>query len=131
MPRRFVFVDRDGTLVEDRGYTHALADYARLPGADEGLRLLQTAGFAIAVVAQLSSRGLRTPGIDLRASWVIGDSPSDIELAARAGCRGVLVLTGKDAERRGEIPSETPVAKDLMDAARHVLRAEGRSADAP
>jgi D-glycero-D-manno-heptose 1,7-bisphosphate phosphatase len=33
--------------------------------------------------------------VDLRASYVIGDSPSDLEMGYRAGCKVVLVRTGK------------------------------------
>jgi D-glycero-D-manno-heptose 1,7-bisphosphate phosphatase len=58
--RRFAFVDRDGTLVEDRGYVHRIEDYVRLPGAVEGLRLLAAAGFRLAIVTNQSgiARGL-------------------------------------------------------------------------
>ena len=55
--RRFVFVDRDGTLIEDRGFVHRIDDYAPLPGAIEGLRELQNAGFEIAVVTNQSGIG--------------------------------------------------------------------------
>ncbi len=51
---RFVFLDRDGTLVEDRGYTHRTEDYARLPGALEGLALLRDAGFRLAIATNQS-----------------------------------------------------------------------------
>lgn len=36
-------------------------------------------------------------GIDLSASWMIGDKAADLELAAAAGMRGALVLTGYGA----------------------------------
>ncbi|MEN8183334.1 MAG: HAD family hydrolase [Myxococcota bacterium] len=50
----FVFLDRDGTLTEDRGYTHRLEDYALLPGVLDGLRRLADAGFAFAIVTNQS-----------------------------------------------------------------------------
>ncbi|MBM3307177.1 MAG: HAD family hydrolase [Candidatus Eisenbacteria bacterium] len=40
-------------------------------------------------------RAAREHGIDLSASYVIGDALTDIALAQRAGMLGVLVLTGK------------------------------------
>jgi histidinol-phosphate phosphatase family protein len=49
-----VFLDRDGTLVADRGYTFRVADYARLPGALEGLALLRDAGFRLAIATNQS-----------------------------------------------------------------------------
>jgi D-glycero-D-manno-heptose 1,7-bisphosphate phosphatase len=62
--RRFAFVDRDGTLVRDRGYVHRIEDYERLPGAAEGLRALADAGFALAIVTNQSgiARGLYGEG---------------------------------------------------------------------
>jgi D-glycero-D-manno-heptose 1,7-bisphosphate phosphatase len=55
--RPAVFVDRDGTLIEDRGYVHRLDDYAPLPGAYEAVRLLRAAGFAVIVVSNQSGVG--------------------------------------------------------------------------
>ena len=34
-------------------------------------------------------------GLDLAASWVVGDAQRDLEAGARAGVRGILVATGK------------------------------------
>jgi D-glycero-D-manno-heptose 1,7-bisphosphate phosphatase len=36
----------------------------------------------------------REHGLDLRSSWVIGDRYADVEMAHRAGGRGILVMTG-------------------------------------
>jgi histidinol-phosphate phosphatase family protein len=179
--RRFVFLDRDGTLVADRGYTHRVEDYALLPGVPEGLRRLAGAGFALAVVtnqsgigrgyyseadfqafqrhlaADLARRGVvletsffcphlpdagcgcrkpapgmlerarRELGADLARSWVIGDHRTDVELAARAGCAGaVLVLTGHGAVESAALPASALRAPDLPGAAELVVRgAEG------
>ena len=49
-----VFLDRDGTINVDRGYTHRPEDMAFLPGAVEGLRLLREAGFILTVVTNQS-----------------------------------------------------------------------------
>ncbi len=175
--RRFVFVDRDGTLIEDRGFVHRIDDYAPLPGAIEGLRELQNAGFEIAVVTNQSGIGrgflseadfealqshlvqdfakqgvrieatyhcphrpdegcaCRKPGTallkraeeelgaTLEESYVIGDKPHDVEMARRAGCHSIYVLTGEGAKRRAELPGDVAVANDLLDAARKILGA--------
>lgn len=42
----------------------------------------------------LLARAAADLGIDLAASWVIGDRPSDCELAWTVGARGALVKTG-------------------------------------
>lgn len=41
MKPRAVFLDRDGTLTRDAGYTHRLADFKLLPGVIEGLKRLE------------------------------------------------------------------------------------------
>ncbi len=55
--QRFAFLDRDGTLVEDAGYVHRVEDYARIPGAVEGLRQFAAAGFRLAIVTNQSGIG--------------------------------------------------------------------------
>ena len=54
---RFVFLDRDGTLVFDVGHGHRLEDYQLLPGVIEGLQLLKAAGFRFAIVTNQSGIG--------------------------------------------------------------------------
>ena len=54
---RFVFLDRDGTLVRDTGYVHRLEDYALLPGVVPALRRLAGAGFGLAIVTNQSGIG--------------------------------------------------------------------------
>jgi D-glycero-D-manno-heptose 1,7-bisphosphate phosphatase len=173
--RPYVFFDRDGTLIEDRGYPHRLADYAPLPGAVEAVRLLRAAGFGVAVVTNQSGiargyfgeddflafqshlerdfaargapidrsyhcphlpdagcdcrkpspglvlRAARELGADLAASWVVGDQASDAELAARAGCRAVLV--GEGARSASAAVATEP---DVLAAARRILRESKR-----
>lgn len=141
---RFVFLDRDGTLVRDSGYPHRPEDYELLPGVVEALRRLGAAGFRLAIVTNQSGihrgyfdeaafhrfqrlllddlaaggvrieatywcphrpdehcrcrkpepalleRAARELDADLPASWVIGDSERDVDLAKRAGCRGAI-----------------------------------------
>ena len=40
-------------------------------------------------------RAAEALGLDLDASWMVGDRPSDVAAGARAGCRTVLVTTGR------------------------------------
>jgi D-glycero-D-manno-heptose 1,7-bisphosphate phosphatase len=174
---RFVFLDRDGTLVHDVGFGHRVEDYELLAGVTEALRSLRDAGFRFAIVTNQSgiARGIfaeedfarfnarlledlagegiqieeiymcphlpdagcacRKPspssllaardrfGVDLSRSWVIGDHVLDVQLAANAGCRGILVLTGhgsEERERLGDTPVDA-VVPDLVAAARHIL----------
>ncbi len=173
---RFVFLDRDGTLVEDHGYTYKREDYKLLPGAAQGLHQLASAGYQLVIVTNQSGigRGYFTqddfedfqaelivdlaehdvqiattlfcphtpeadcacrkpkPGLlerarkelyaDLAASWVIGDSPCDLELAKNAGCRSVLILTGKGEATSRNAASDVPRAANLLEAADIILR---------
>ena len=54
---RFVFLDRDGTLVRDLGYTHRIEDYELLPGVAPGLRRSLDAGYRLAVITNQSGIG--------------------------------------------------------------------------
>jgi len=141
--KRALFLDRDGTIIEDRGYMHDPALVQMLPGAAETLRAMECAGWALIVVSNQSGvgRGLMTQaemdavqnrflevmrqagvnitasyfcihrpdencqcrkpsafhveraarehGLDLRASWMIGDRRSDILCGKNAGCKTI------------------------------------------
>ncbi len=60
--RRAVFLDRDGTLLVDRGYMHRPEDLRFLPGVQEGLRRLQARGLALILITNQSgiARGFFT-----------------------------------------------------------------------
>jgi transaldolase len=59
-------------------------------------------------------------GVDLRASWMVGDSDSDVEAGQRAGCRTALVLNPRSAHRRNGTQADVSVST-LADAARAIL----------
>jgi D-glycero-D-manno-heptose 1,7-bisphosphate phosphatase len=63
-----------------------------------------------------------TFGIDLAGSFVIGDHPSDMELACNAGCSGLYLLTGHGSRHRKDIPGEVPVFRNLNSACRYAVR---------
>jgi D-glycero-D-manno-heptose 1,7-bisphosphate phosphatase len=48
--RRAAFVDRDGVINRELGHVHRDEDFELLPGAVDGLRRLQAAGYALVVV---------------------------------------------------------------------------------
>jgi D-glycero-D-manno-heptose 1,7-bisphosphate phosphatase len=54
---RFVFLDRDGTLIRDLGYTHRIEDYELLPGVVAGLRRILGCGYRLAVITNQSGIG--------------------------------------------------------------------------
>src|SRR5687767_14537316 len=55
--KRAVFLDRDGTLIEDKDYLHRPEDVVIFPGAGEALRRLQEAGFMLIIVTNQSGIG--------------------------------------------------------------------------
>jgi histidinol-phosphate phosphatase family protein len=61
--------------------------------------------------------------IDLPGSYVVGDHPSDMELARRAGTKAVYVLTGHGAKHRPDLPDDftSPIAANLYAAVRYIL----------
>src|SRR5207248_8845606 len=62
-------------------------------------------------------------GIDLTKSWLIGDKPEDIACGHAAGCRTILVLTGKtqayDPTKFSVVPDE--ICNDLPGATEYIL----------
>ncbi len=60
-------------------------------------------------------------GIDLNASFVVGDKCTDIETGRNAGCGTVLVLTGYGSTEVDECRSQSDyVARDIYDAWKHI-----------
>ncbi len=59
-PRPAVFIDRDGTLIEERDYLADPGDLALVPGSVDALLALREAGYALVVVTNQSgiARGL-------------------------------------------------------------------------
>ncbi len=66
-------------------------------------------------------RAAREHEIDLKKSWMFGDSDSDIEAGRRAGCRTVRVMNGDPAGSGGANLS----ARTLLDAVHQMLALEG------
>src|SRR5467141_3341305 len=55
--KRAVFLDRDGTLIEEREYLHRPAEAVIFPGVAPALKRLQDAGFALFIVTNQSGVG--------------------------------------------------------------------------
>lgn len=62
--RRAVFIDRDGTLIEEAGYLDRLERLVFFPYAVDAVRLLNRAGYAVVIVTNQSgiARGIVKPG---------------------------------------------------------------------
>jgi D-glycero-D-manno-heptose 1,7-bisphosphate phosphatase len=179
--RPAVFIDKDGTLVEDVPYNVDPELLRLTPGAAVGLRRLAEAGFALVLVTnqpglahgrfsraafQTLENALRAllrdeagieldavmvcphapappdraclcrkpapgllrqaavaHGLDLAASWMVGDILDDIEAGRRAGCRTVLLDVGNETEwRRSPLRTPDHTVKDLDTAAHLIVR---------
>ncbi|HET7318622.1 MAG TPA: HAD family hydrolase [Nitrospirota bacterium] len=168
-----VFLDRDGTVIEEVGYLSDLKQLRLIRGAAAAIRGLNDAGFKVVLVTNQSgvARGYFTEafvrethdllekmlglegahldgvyycphhpkagnspytaacdcrkpgtgmleqaardlGIDIRASFVVGDKWSDVELGQRAGAHSVLVGTGYGPDDPG---NERPAHLDDPD----------------
>jgi D-glycero-D-manno-heptose 1,7-bisphosphate phosphatase len=60
--KRAVFIDRDGTINEEKEYLYRTEDFVFIPGAPQAIRLLNDAGFLVIVVTNQSgvARGYYT-----------------------------------------------------------------------
>jgi len=57
MAKRFVLLDRDGTIIVDKHYLHDPKEVELLPNAAEGLKRMQDMGFGLAVLTNQSGVG--------------------------------------------------------------------------
>lgn len=64
-------------------------------------------------------RAAREHQIELAASWMVGDSESDIEAGKRAGCRTVRIIYEPAAEGEGR----NYFASNLLEASKRILTA--------
>ena len=61
MKRPAVFLDRDGTLIEERGYLDRVDLLELYPFTADAIRLLNRAGYATVVVTNPSTTGTGSP----------------------------------------------------------------------
>ena len=79
----------------------------------------------------LVRRAARDLALDLRRSYCVGDGAVDLGLAAAAGVRGVLVLTGHGRATRRTLDPDVPVAhvaRNFRAAAKWIIDDAVRSA---
>ena len=101
---RAVFLDRDGTLMEEKEYLHRPEEVAIFPGAGAALKQLQEAGFALFIVSNQSGvgRGYFTMAdVELVHRWLVGEF-------AREGVRFEKIYVAPEAPdqpSRGRKPS--------------------------
>ena len=169
-----VFLDRDGTIIEDCGHLRDPSDVVFFPETFEALRKLRDyfllfivtnqAGIAKGVITRndvnrVNAHVITTLaearveicdvyvchhrrseecqcikpkpyflreaaeryGIDLSASFTVGDHPHDVQLAKNAGARGVYVLTGHGWKHLDEVPQDTKIASGMAEAAEMIM----------
>jgi D-glycero-D-manno-heptose 1,7-bisphosphate phosphatase len=169
-----VFLDRDGTIIEDRGHLRDMSDVVFFPETFEALQNLRdyfllfivTNQVGVAegiitpgdvdrinrfIVSALAERGIvitdvyvcphrradnclcikpkpyflrkaaKLYGIDLGASFAVGDHPHDIQLAQNAGAHGIYVLSGHGHKHRAEISDGTAVVTGIKQAAEKIM----------
>lgn len=169
-----VFLDRDGTIIHDRGYLKSPAEVSFYEQTFSALQRLQAHFELFIVTNQVGiAEGMLTPaeveqvnqhvtsvlaaqgvhirdtyvcphrgendcpcrkpkpyflkqaaarhGIDLTASFTVGDHPCDVLLGTQVGACGVYVCTGHGSKHVSELPAQTPVCADILAAAKHIL----------
>lgn len=172
--RPAVFLDRDGTIIEDRGHLRDPSQVVFYPDAFPALRRLgghfalfivtHQPGIAAGLISPaeadavnrhvvdvLRARGVeieavyccphardegcpcikpnsffmeqaaRNCGLDLKQSFVVGDHPNDVRMAANAGATGIYVLTGHGLKHRAELGSGAVVVQGIREAAEWIF----------
>lgn len=164
-----VFIDRDGTIAKDVPYCSRPDQFELLPGAGEGIKRLNNAGFKVILItnqsgigrgyfsekmlgqihekmkADLAEYGAHLDGIyycphhpdddcdcrkpkptliiraakehdiDLRQSYIIGDSVIDIEAGKAIGCTTILLVNkGKSIEQKADCTVDTLLAASRL-----------------
>src|SRR6266516_5315500 len=102
--RRAVFLDRDGTIIEEKEYLRDPDQVALFPGAKEALKRLQDAGFKLFIVSNQSGVG--------RGYFTMADvnrvNERLVELLAHDGVRFEKIYIAPEAPEqpsRGRKPS--------------------------
>jgi D-glycero-D-manno-heptose 1,7-bisphosphate phosphatase len=68
----------------------------------------------------------RALGLDLAASWILGDTDIDVAAGRAAGCRTVLIEHDASAHKRGGGMSPDMIAADLPEAVARLLDQRSR-----
>jgi D-glycero-D-manno-heptose 1,7-bisphosphate phosphatase len=131
--RPAVFLDRDGTLVVERGYLAHADDLELLPGVPAALRSLKAAGYALVVVSNQSGVGrglfprsrvyeamarlrlaLRDHGVELDAIYFCPHRPD-----AGCACRkpGIELVQSAAANQRLDLEASVMIGDKLLDVA--------------
>ena len=156
-PRPAVFLDRDGTLIEERSYLSDPAGVKLIPGALEALRALEEAGLPFVIVTNQSgvARGLYTEDeyhrVAERLQGILEDSgvppagtwycPHHPEVTGPCACRKPATGMYRDAARAldldlarswyvGDKPSDVLPAEELGGQGVLVRTGYGRESEA-
>jgi D-glycero-D-manno-heptose 1,7-bisphosphate phosphatase len=133
--RRYVFLDRDGTLIRDTGHPHRPEDYVPLPGVAAALGRLAGAGFRLAIVTNQSGIGrgwFDWPAYerfharvlaDLAAAGVAIDATFVCPHAPEAGCACRKPEPGLLLRARDALGAELAASWMIGDTERDVLAA--------
>ncbi len=70
----------------------------------------------------LLERAVREHNIDLKNSWVVGDTDMDVQTGVNAGTKTALVLTGDERKRKKYDAAPDLVARDLLECVTEILR---------
>ena len=169
-----MFLDRDGTIIEDHGYLSKHSQVIFFDDTFEALKRLQKEFLLFIVTNQQGiSQGILTKeevdfvnqyvvdslknagikilevyvcphtktdncacrkphpfflnkaskdfNIDLESSFVIGDHPSDVQLATKANAKGIYLLTGHGKNHLSDLNENEIVVSKISDAVNLIL----------
>lgn len=170
-----IFLDRDGTIIEDNGYIKNPMDIVFYAETFKALKQLQD-HFLLFIITNQSgiSKGITAEGevekvnkhliellkareiviydlfccphktednclckkpkpyflhkaaemynLDLNASYIIGDHPSDVYCGINAGVKPIYVLSGHGKKHQNELSGEISTCNNVLDASNYIIR---------
>ena len=123
MTRPAVFLDRDGTLIEEAGYLDRLERLVFYPYSVDAVRALNRSGFAVVIVTNQAgiARGIFQEAFVAEAHGYIS---TRLAAGEAVGLRGVLVRTGYGRTEEASPGAVAPAAivDNLVDAVSWILR---------
>jgi histidinol phosphatase-like enzyme len=128
MSKIAIFLDKDGTFVSDVPYTNDPQRANTGDATGTALSRLYETGCEVVPVSNhtphpgMILRAAFDLDLDIRRSWLLGETLDSIEAGRRAGCHTILINNGKETE--WTISAERQphfIVSNLDEAARTIL----------
>lgn len=143
---RAIFLDRDGTIIKDNGHISDAGDVEKIHSyilqkmKDNGIEIIEIyccphgkedECFCRKPNPLFIDKAKDKYSIDILNSYVIGDHPSDVELAIKANAKGIYLLAGHGRKHYHELNDNTihkiKICRNLKFATKTILKTENNN----